>query len=59
VNEANEGVASGLYISLSNIGAAILPVAFGYIEKDVPLCFSGISACIFILALLWALVKRS
>ena len=59
VNEANEGVASGLYISLSNIGAAILPVAFGYIEKDVPLCFSGISACIFILVLLWALVKRS
>lgn len=59
VTEANEGIASGLYISLSNIGAATLPVAFGYIQKNISLSFSALSLCIALLLLLWALVRRT
>jgi len=59
VNEKNEGIAASLYISISNIGGAILPVIIGKIV-DISAKNAFISIIIFlvILLLLWSVVKR-
>lgn len=59
VDERNEGIAASLYISVSNIGGAILPVVVGKIA-DISLknAFMLIAIYLIIFLLLWAMVKR-
>jgi FLVCR family feline leukemia virus subgroup C receptor-related protein len=59
VTDANVGIAASLYISISNIGAAVLPVLFPLIFKtDPPSNFIAITVGLIICILLWAVVKR-
>lgn len=58
VTEANFGIAASLYISVSNIGAAILPVIFPIIFKNDFSYFIAILIGIIICLLLWGIVKR-
>ena len=58
VTKENEGIASSLFISISNIGGAVLPVVTGYMEGNVKLAFIGIAVYILICLLVWAGVKR-
>jgi FLVCR family feline leukemia virus subgroup C receptor-related protein len=59
VTDANVGIAASLYISISNIGAAVLPVIFPLIFKtDPPSNFIAITVGLIICILLWAVVKR-
>ena len=58
VTDANVGIAASLYISISNIGAAVLPVVFPLIFKTNISYFIAITVGLIICILLWALVKR-
>jgi predicted MFS family arabinose efflux permease len=58
VTEANVGIAASLYVSVSNIGAAVLPVVFPIIFKNDFLNFIAILVGLIICLLLWAVVKR-
>jgi len=58
VNEANVGIAASLYISISNIGAAVLPVIFPILFKTTQATFIAVAAGIFVCLLLWIGVKR-
>lgn len=58
VTEANVGIAASLYVSVSNIGAAVLPVVFPIIFKTDFLNFIAILVGLIICLLLWAVVKR-
>jgi MFS family permease len=58
VNEGNVGVAASLYISISNIGAAVLPVVFPILFPDYFTHFVGIFVGLLICFLIWCVVKR-
>jgi len=58
VNEGNVGVAASLYISISNIGAAVLPVIFPIMFPDNFTQFVGIFIVLLICLLIWCVVKR-
>lgn len=58
VTESNVGIAASLYISISNIGAAVLPVIFPLLFTDVLQNFIAILVSLFICILLWVIVKR-
>lgn len=58
VTKENEGIASSLYISISNVGGATLPVLIGYIEKSVKFAFIGITIYLILCLLLWAIIRR-
>jgi MFS family permease len=58
VNEGNVGVAASLYISISNIGAAVLPVIFPILFPDNFTHFIGILIGLLICFLIWCAVKR-
>lgn len=59
VNEKNEGIAASLYISISNIGGAILPVLIGKIaDYSLKNAFFAIIIYLLIFLLLWSIVKK-
>ena len=58
VTDANVGIAAGIYISLSNIGAATLPVLFGFIFGNKELTYAAILMSILLCLIFWAAVKR-
>jgi len=58
VSEANVGIAASLYISISNIGAAVLPVLFPLLFKTNLLNFIAILGGLIFCVALWAVVKR-
>jgi MFS family permease len=58
VSEANVGVAASLYISISNIGAAVLPVIFPILFPDNFTHFVAIFVGLLICLLIWGVVKR-
>jgi hypothetical protein len=58
VTDANVGIAASLYISISNIGAAVLPVVFPLIFTTTISNFIAITVGLIICILLWAVVKR-
>jgi len=58
VTDANVGIAASLYISISNIGAAVLPVVFPLIFTTTISNFVAITVGLIICILLWAVVKR-
>ncbi|MCD6108875.1 MAG: MFS transporter [Thermoplasmata archaeon] len=58
VTEANAGVAAGIYISLSNIGAATLPVLFGLTFANRQLTYAAILTSLLLCLILWMAVKR-
>jgi len=58
VSEGNVGVAASLYISISNIGAAVLPVVFPILFPDNFSHFVGIFVGLLICFLIWFVVKR-
>jgi MFS family permease len=58
VTDANVGIAASLYISISNIGAAVLPVVFPIIFKTDFLNFFAILVGLIICLILWGVVKR-
>jgi len=58
VSEANMGIAASLYISISNIGAAVLPVLFPLLLKTNLLNFIAILGGLIFCVALWAVVKR-
>lgn len=58
VSEANVGIAASLYVSISNVGAAIVPVVYPILfAKPLPM-FVAILASILICLILWLAVKR-
>lgn len=58
VTESNVGIAASLYISISNVGAAVLPVIFPIIFTTTLANFIAILGGLIICILLWAVVKR-
>ncbi len=58
VTDSNVGIAASLYVSISNIGAAVLPVIFPLLFKDVLQNFIAILIGLLICVLLWGVVKR-
>jgi MFS family permease len=58
VSEANVGIAASLYISISNIGAAVLPVVFPILFPDNFTHFIAITVGLLICLLIWGVVKR-
>lgn len=58
VTKENEGIASSLYISISNVGGALLPVLTGYLEKNVDVAFIGVAIYLIACLILWAFVRR-
>ncbi|MFA5101619.1 MAG: MFS transporter [Candidatus Thermoplasmatota archaeon] len=58
VNEANVGIAASLYISISNIGAAVLPVIFPILFPDNFTHFIAILVGLLLCLLIWGIVKR-
>jgi MFS family permease len=58
VSEANVGIASSVYISVSNIGAAVIPVVFPLLFKTNFLSFIAVFSVLILCAGLWAIVKR-
>jgi MFS family permease len=59
VTEANVGIAASLYISISNIGAAVLPVIFPLLFPSELAIFIAVIVSLLICVLLWAVVKRT
>jgi OFA family oxalate/formate antiporter-like MFS transporter len=58
VSEANVGIAASLYISISNIGAAVLPVVFPLLFPDNFTHFIAITIALVLCLLIWGVVKR-
>ncbi|KAA0005745.1 MAG: MFS transporter [Thermoplasmata archaeon] len=58
VTKENEGIASSLFISISNVGGAVLPVLTGYLEKSIAMAFAGIAAYILACFILWLAVRK-
>jgi len=59
VTDANVGIAASLYISVSNIGAAVLPVIFPILFPTALATFIAVLAGLIICILLWGLTKRA
>jgi len=59
VDEKNEGIAASLYISISNIGGATLPVIVGKIaDSSLQNAFLTILIYLLLFFILWATVKK-
>jgi MFS family permease len=58
VTESNVGIAASLYISISNIGAAVLPVIFPLLFANALQNFIAILVGLILCLLIWAVVKR-
>jgi len=60
VSESNIGVAASLYISMSNIGAAVLPEIYGIVKDKIePMTsFTVILIALVLCLVLWVFVKR-
>jgi len=58
VTDSNVGIAASLYVSISNIGAAVLPVIFPLLFKNVLQNFIAVLIGLIICVLLWGVVKR-
>lgn len=58
VTEANVGIAASLYVSISNIGAAVLPVVFPLMFTTNISNFMAITVGLVICLILWIVVKR-
>ena len=58
VSEANVGIAASVYISISNIGAAVLPVIFPILFPDNSTHFIAIFVGLLMCLLIWSVVKR-
>lgn len=58
VTESNVGIAASLYISLSNIGAAVLPVVFPILFPETYTHFIAITVGLLICILLWGVVNK-
>jgi len=59
VDERNEGIASSLYISISNEGGAILPVIIGKIaDESLRNAFFTILVYLIAFLILWSMVRR-
>ncbi|MCX6665999.1 MAG: MFS transporter [Euryarchaeota archaeon] len=58
VTGANVGISASLYISVSNIGAAVLPVIFPILFVTSLANFIAIFAGLVVCLLIWAIVKR-
>lgn len=59
VSESNVGIAASLYISVSNIGAAVLPVIFPILFPSPLTTFIAVLAGLIICLLLWGVTKRT
>jgi len=59
VTEANVGIAASLYISISNIGAAVLPVIFPILFPTALATFVAVLVGLIICIVLWAMTKRT
>ena len=59
VTDANVGIAASLYISVSNIGAAVLPVIFPILFPSPVATFIAVLAGLLICILLWGITKRA
>ncbi|HUS99619.1 MAG TPA: MFS transporter [Candidatus Thermoplasmatota archaeon] len=59
VTESNVGIAASLYISISNIGAALLPVIFPILFPTQIATFIAVFAGVFICIVLCAILKKS
>jgi len=59
VTDANVGIAASLYISVSNIGAAVLPVIFPILFPTAMATFIAVLGGLFICILLWGIMKRT
>jgi MFS family permease len=59
VNEANVGIAASLYISVSNIGAAVLPVIFPILFPSPLATFVAVLGGLLICMLFWGITKRT
>jgi len=58
VSQANIGVSASLYISVSNIGAALLPVLFPLLFPAQLSTVVAVLAGLIITFVLWAVIKR-
>ena len=58
VTEANVGIAASFYTSISNVGAAVLPVLYPLLFTEPLPMFIAILAAILICLLLWTIIKR-
>ncbi len=58
VTEANVGIAASLYISISNIGAAVLPVIFPILFNTNAATFIAVAVAIVLCLILWLAIKR-
>ena len=58
VTEANVGIAASLYISVSNIGAAVLPVIFPILFPTSVATFAAVLVGLLICIALWAMTKK-
>jgi MFS family permease len=58
VSEANVGIAASLYISISNIGAAVLPIIFPILFPTQIATFIAILVGLFLCFFLWAITKK-
>ena len=58
VTKENEGIAASLFISLSNVGGAVLPVLTGYLERNMDIAFAGIAVYIIACFILWIAIRR-
>jgi MFS family permease len=59
VTESNVGIAASLYISISNIGAAVLPVIFPILFPTAFATFVAVLIGLIICIVLWAMTKRT
>lgn len=59
VSESNVGIAASLYISVSNIGAAVLPVIFPILFPSQFATFIAVFIGLLICILLWGITKRT
>ena len=58
VSDANVGIAASLYISISNIGAAVLPIIFPILFPTQITTFIAILVGLFICSFLWTTTKK-
>lgn len=59
VDEGNIGIAASLYISVSNVGGAILPVIIGRVaDNSIQNAFILLAVYLIVFTLLWSVVKK-
>lgn len=58
VNEENEGIAASLFMSISNVGGAVLPVLTGYLEKNISWAFASVSIYLILCLLIWLSIRK-